>query len=77
MRRWAFGARVPLGPALRKELGEQLLAAGLVGGALGLFEELELWDALILCHRLLGKAPQAQALVHARLQVRMHTFQGV
>ncbi len=68
-RRHAFGARFPLGPALRRELGEQLVAAGLVGAAMGLFEELELWDALLLCYRLLGKAPQAQELAQARLQV--------
>ena len=61
--------RFPLGPALRKELGEQLIAAGLVGAAMTLFEELELWDALILCYRLLQKNVQAEELVHRRLEV--------
>jgi hypothetical protein len=61
--------RFPLGPALRKELGEQLIAAGLVGAAMTLFEELELWDALILCYRLLQKNLQAEELVHRRLEV--------
>jgi len=58
-----------LRPALRKELGEQLLNTGLVGAAIGLFEEEELWDSLIICYRLLQKLPQAQQLVQARLQV--------
>ena len=58
-----------MGPVLRKELGEQLVAAGLVGAAMTLFEELELWDALILCYRLLQKNVQAEELVHKRLEV--------
>ena len=58
-----------MGPVLRKELGEQLVAAGLVGAAMTLFEELELWDALILCYRLLQKNVQAEELVHRRLEV--------
>lgn len=58
-----------MGPALHKELGEQLVAAGLVGAAMTLFEELELWDALILCYRLLQKNVQAEELVHRRLKV--------
>jgi len=67
--RHAFGVLFPLRAALRKELGEQLLSTGLVGAAIGLFEEEELWDSLIICYRLLQKLPQAQQLVQARLQV--------
>ncbi len=67
--RHAFGVLCPLRAALRKELGEQLLSTGLVGAAMGLFEEEELWDSLIICYRLLQKLPQAQQLVQARLQV--------
>ena len=58
-----------MGPSLRKELGEQFVAAGLVGAAMELFEELELWDALILCYRLLQKNVQAEELVRKRLEV--------
>lgn len=67
--RHAFSVRIPMGPVLRKELGEQLVAAGLVGAAMTLFEELELWDALILCYRLLQKNVQAEELVLRRLEV--------
>ena len=67
--RHAFSVRFPMGPVLRKELGEQLVAAGLVGAAMTLFEELELWDALILCYRLLQKNVQAEELVLRRLKV--------
>ena len=61
-----------MGPMLRKELGEQFVAAGLVGAAMELFEELELWDALILCYRLLQKNVQAEELVRKRLEVGFH-----
>ena len=37
---------------------------------MGVFEEEELWDSLIICYRLLQKLPQAQELVQARLQVQ-------
>lgn len=67
--RLAFVVAFPLGPALQKELGEQLVAAGLPGSALALFEAAQLWDAVLLCLRLLGKSAQALALVHARLKV--------
>lgn len=50
-------------------MGEQLLSTGLVGAAMGVFQEEELWDSLIICYRLLQKLPQAQELVQARLQV--------
>ena len=46
--------------SLRKELGELLVAAGLVGGALPLFESLELWDSLAVCYQLLGKKVQVR-----------------
>ena len=67
--RHAFGVLFPLRASLRKELGEQLLSTGLVGAAMGVFEEEELWDSLIICYRLLQKLPQAQQLVQTRLQV--------
>lgn len=42
------------------------------GGALKIFETLEMWDQLIVCYRLLDKNQVAQELVLARLQVRPH-----
>lgn len=58
--RLAFSVWFPLGVSLRKELGELLVAAGLVGAALPLFEELELWDSLAVCYQLLGKKVQVR-----------------
>mgnify|MGYP001811139938 CR=1 FL=1 len=51
----------PLRLQLRKELGELLVGMGLVGGALAVFETLELWDNLIVCYQLLGKKVQVGA----------------
>ncbi|KAK9827709.1 hypothetical protein WJX81_003255 [Elliptochloris bilobata] len=66
--RLAFMVGFPLWPALQKELGEQLVAAGLPGSALALFEAAGLWDAALLSLRLLGKTAQALALARARLE---------
>ncbi len=35
------------------------------GSALPMFEELELWDPLIVCYQMLGKAPQVAAAAQA------------
>ncbi|GBG74831.1 hypothetical protein CBR_g19343 [Chara braunii] len=51
------------------ELGEQMVSSGLIGSALRIFEEMELWDSLINCYRLLGKTAQGTALVTERLKV--------
>jgi hypothetical protein len=36
-----------------------------------MFEELELWDSLILCYQMLGKAPQVR---HKTWQLQAATF---
>ncbi len=53
----------PLAVQLRREGGEALLGAGLVGAALSVFESLELWDNLIVCYRLLDKRVQVRRCV--------------
>ena len=57
--RYAYSVWFPPGARLRKELGDQLVALGMVGAALELFEEIELWDSLIVCLTLLGKKQAA------------------
>jgi Flp pilus assembly protein TadD len=54
---------------LRKELGEHLVSLGMVGAALELFEEIELWDSLIVCLTLLGKKQAAADTIRRRLEV--------
>lgn len=62
-----FGVHIPAVPVLRKEYGELLVSRGLVGEALKIFEELELWDNLIYCYRLLEKKAAAVELIKTRL----------
>jgi len=64
-----FGVHMPTLPALRKEYGELLISCGIVGEALEIFKDLELWDNLIYCYRLLGKVSDAVSLINARLSV--------
>ncbi|XP_010933771.1 uncharacterized protein [Elaeis guineensis] len=63
----AYGVYIPTIPALRKEYGELLVSCGMIGEALKIFEDLELWDNLIYCYRLLGKKAAAVDLINARL----------
>ncbi|KAH9771525.1 TPR REGION domain-containing protein [Citrus sinensis] len=58
---------VPTIPALRKEYAELLVSCGLIGEAIKIFEDLELWDNLIYCNCLLGKKAAAVELIKARL----------
>lgn len=64
-----FAVHMPTLPALRKEYGELLISCGIVGEALEIFKDLELWDNLIYCYRLLGKVADAVSLINARLSV--------
>jgi len=66
--RYVFSTWFPPATTLKKELGEQLVSVGMVGAALQLFEEVELWDPLIVCLSLLGKKQQAADLVRRRLE---------
>ena len=44
------------------------------GAAIQTFEELELWDSLVTCYRLLQKKNLAEEVVRRRLKVRCHTI---
>ncbi|KAL9681816.1 hypothetical protein QQ045_013604 [Rhodiola kirilowii] len=55
-----------------REYGELLLRCGLIGEALKVFEDLELWDNLIYCYCLLEKKLVAVELINARLSVTPH-----
>jgi Flp pilus assembly protein TadD len=65
--RFAHTTWFPPSSKLRKELGDCLIAIGMVGPALELFEEIELWDALVVCLGLLGKKQAAADVVRRRL----------
>ncbi|KDP35721.1 hypothetical protein JCGZ_10493 [Jatropha curcas] len=64
---FSFVAYVPAIPTLRKEYGELLVSCGLMGEAIKIFEDLELWDNVIYCNRILGKKAAAVELIKKRL----------
>ncbi|XP_047083724.1 tetratricopeptide repeat protein 27 homolog [Lolium rigidum] len=64
-----FGVHMPSLPTLRKEYGEFLISCGILGVALDVFKDLELWDNLIYCYQLSGKLADAVSLINARLSI--------
>ncbi|KAK6143174.1 hypothetical protein DH2020_023522 [Rehmannia glutinosa] len=64
---YCFGVNMPSIPALRKEYGDLLVSCGLIGEALRIYEDLELWDNLIHCYQLMDKKAAAVELIKKRL----------
>lgn len=64
---FSFGVYIPTIPALRKEYAQLLVSCGMIGDAIKIFEDLELWDSVIYCYRLLEKKPAAVELIKKRL----------
>ncbi|PHT24795.1 hypothetical protein CQW23_35537 [Capsicum baccatum] len=52
------------------EFGDLLVSCGLIGEAVKVYEDLELWDNLIYCYRLMEKKASAVELIQARLSER-------
>ncbi|BFI27698.1 tetratricopeptide repeat protein 27 [Marchantia polymorpha subsp. ruderalis] len=67
---YAFCVPFPILTALLKEYAEMMVRFGIVGDALRLFEELEMWNSLIDCYCLLGKKAAAADLIRERLKVQ-------
>ncbi|XP_026406486.1 tetratricopeptide repeat protein 27 homolog [Papaver somniferum] len=65
--RLSYEVYVPTIPALRKEYGELLVRCGLIGEALKIFEDLELWNNVIDCYCLIEKKAAAVELIKERL----------
>ncbi|GAX73776.1 hypothetical protein CEUSTIGMA_g1227.t1 [Chlamydomonas eustigma] len=65
----AFTVWFPLNVIMKKEIAEQYISMGFIGAALKSLEELELWDSLITCYRLLEKKNLAEELIARRLKV--------
>lgn len=65
-----FAVNSPTIPALRKEYGDLLVSCGLTGEAIKIYEDLEIWDNLIYCYRLLDKKAAAVDLIKKQLSER-------
>lgn len=64
---FVFSSSVPPRWELKKELAIALGRIGLVKSAMEIFKELEFWDELVDCHRLIGNMGAAEALVREQL----------
>ncbi|TYI42694.1 hypothetical protein ES332_A01G117000v1 [Gossypium tomentosum] len=64
---FCFSVYIPTIPALRKQYGDILVSCGLIGEALKIFEDLELWDNLIYCYSKLEKKAAAVELIKEQL----------
>ncbi|KAL8127597.1 hypothetical protein AgCh_014485 [Apium graveolens] len=65
-----YGIHFPSIPKLRKEYGDLLVSCGLIGEAVKVYEDLELWDTVIYCYCLLEKKASAVELIKKRLAER-------
>ncbi|CAI9108484.1 OLC1v1008082C1 [Oldenlandia corymbosa var. corymbosa] len=65
-----FAVNSPTIPAVRKEYGDLLVSCGLIGEALKVYEDLELWDNLIVCYTMLEKKAAAVELIKTELSKR-------
>ncbi|KAM7479896.1 hypothetical protein LguiA_028109 [Lonicera macranthoides] len=65
-----YGVHFPCIPSLRKEHGDLLIRCGLIGEAVKVYEDLELWDNVIYCYCLLEKKAIAVELIKTRLSER-------
>jgi tetratricopeptide (TPR) repeat protein len=52
---------------LKKEVGDAFLRLGVAATAQRIFEELEMWEQVVTCYRVMDKMRQAEELVRARL----------
>ena len=53
---------------LKRELGERYFSLGATASALELFQELESWENIIDCYRIMNKNKKAEELIRERLE---------
>ncbi|KAJ0726170.1 putative tetratricopeptide repeat protein TTC27/Emw1 [Helianthus annuus] len=68
--RYCFCVDLPAISSLRKEYADLLVSCGLIGEAVKIYENLELWDNVIFCYRLLEKKAASVELINTRLLER-------
>lgn len=55
---------------LKRELGKRYLGLGVAASALQIFEELEMWDEIIDCYRIMDKTKKAEEIVRQEITKR-------
>lgn len=65
---YVFSIRMPTMHHLRKLLAEHHISFGIVSTAITIYEEMEMWDELVLCYRLIDKKAIADTIVCRQLE---------
>ncbi|GMF37897.1 unnamed protein product [Phytophthora lilii] len=63
--------------ALKRDLAERYFKLGVLGSAVEICEELEMWDDVVKCYQLLDKPMRAEKLVRERLEIAPTPFMWV
>ncbi|EGZ15801.1 hypothetical protein PHYSODRAFT_351623 [Phytophthora sojae] len=63
--------------ALKRDLAERYFKLGVLGSAVEICEELEMWDDVVKCYQLLDKPMRAEKLVCERLEIAPTPFMWV
>ncbi|KAL3671524.1 hypothetical protein V7S43_003444 [Phytophthora oleae] len=63
--------------ALKRDLAERYFKLGVLGSAVEICEELEMWDDVVKCYQLLDKPMRAEKLVRERLEISPTPFMWV
>ncbi|KAF4133800.1 Tetratricopeptide repeat [Phytophthora infestans] len=63
--------------ALKRDLAERYFKLGVLGSAVEICEELEMWDDVVKCYQLLDKPMRAEKLVRDRLEIAPTPFMWV
>ncbi|KAE9045399.1 hypothetical protein PR003_g2349 [Phytophthora rubi] len=63
--------------ALKRDLAERYFKLGVMGSAVEICEELEMWDDVVKCYQLLDKPMRAERLVRERLEIAPTPFMWV
>lgn len=67
--KFVYSLAFPPRYALKRDLADRYLGLGVVGSAVEMFEELEVWDDVVKCYQILDKPTRAEKIVRERLNV--------
>ncbi|POM73371.1 Tetratricopeptide repeat protein [Phytophthora palmivora] len=75
--RFVYSLAFPPRYALKRDLAERYFKLGVLGSAVEICEELEMWDDVVKCYQILDKPMRAEKLVRERLDVAPTPFMWV
>ncbi|KAG7393884.1 Tetratricopeptide repeat domain 27 [Phytophthora pseudosyringae] len=75
--KFVYSLAFPPRYALKRDLAERYFKLGVLGSAVEICEELEMWDDVVKCYQLLDKPMRAEKLVRERLEIAPTPFMWV